>query len=383
MFYIDPNYSKNSSGARFFYSLEKKLSKMDGYSSTNYVSVLANISSPLKLFIKYKLLKKKIIVRVDGNYNYPITKGSIKASSPLIFLLFKIFYRLKFLRKYFKNLKRNSLILFFFNLQFNFKNYFKIALSSYVIYQSKFSRDCHLKVFPNKKYIIINNSSPWPENKYPFLKTKKKNNKSFLICTSFHNERPMKGFGDLLLDLSILRFEEESLDIKLFIFGYTPKKVIKTFQKDEILIDQLVQDNQDWISTFPTFKKFTKKLSKLIIQSDAYITYSQQDPCPNIVLEVLSHCVPIISCDSGGIPEIVGNCGEILSLQKSETNKFFNFNFEYGLKPPSRNTLLKSILKIKSDPELYRKQIRKDLKGKLSFNKIIFSYYQLIKELSS
>ena len=85
---------------RFFYGLEKKLSKMEGYSSTNYVSVLANISSPLRLFIKYRLLKKKIIVRVDGNYNYPITKGSIKASSPLIFLLFKIFYRLKFLRKY-------------------------------------------------------------------------------------------------------------------------------------------------------------------------------------------------------------------------------------------------------------------------------------------
>ena len=82
-----------------------------------------------------------------------------------------------------------------------------------------------------------------------------------------------------------------------------------------------MQNNKNWISTFPKFSNYSRELSQKLISSDVYITYSQLDNCPNVVLEALAHGLPVIGCNSGGIPEIVGNCGEIIPItEKNQTN---------------------------------------------------------------
>ncbi len=385
MFYIDPYFSKSTSGARFFDSIKENLKKFPEYSQKNYEVVLVNISSPLSRFILYKLLNKKIIIRVDGNYSYPITKGSIRASNLIIFFIFKILRILKkinpikiFLKKFAKEDK----VLYLFNLQFNFVNYLKIYFSNLVIYQSTFSKDSHKDIFPNKKFFIVNNSSTWQSDNLPLNKNSKERDPTCIrICTSFHKERPLKGFGDLLNDLENFKKTNTKFSISLFIYGYEPNCFVKTYSKYTFNIDKFLNRNRDWIETYPTFIEYSQDLSNKLVSSDIYVTYAQLDPCPNFVLEAISHGLPIIGCNSGGVPEIVGNCGEILNL-KTYKSKYQNLNFEYGLMPPSSEDLFINLIKIKKNLRFYKENISIALKNRLSKENTIYKYHTILKNLS-
>ena len=385
MYYVDPHFSNSTSGARFFSSIQSELRKFPNYSEKNYSYVLINISSPLKRFFIYKLINKKLLLRVDGNYSYPITKEAIKKSQYKIYRIIKFLSRIRIIKKLFINLSKKNFINFLFNLQFNYSNYLKIFLSNHVVYQSKFSKESHESIFPNKKSTIINNSTPWKFNNLPLIKYKKakrEQSNSILICTSFHKDRPLKGFGDLLIQCEIIKNELKTLDLKLLIFGYIERSHVRTYSKIVLDIDKYLGKNRDWISTYPSFSNYSKELSNKLLASDAYITYAQQDPCPNIVLEVLSHGLPIIGCNSGGVPEIIRNCGEILNVNPHSKSKYLNLNYEYGLKPPDIKELQKSIIRIKSNADFYKQNIQKALRENLSHEKTVLSYYELLKNLS-
>lgn len=386
MYFVDKDYSKKSSGARFFSSMESELKKFPEYSKKKYKYVLINISTPLKKFLIYKFLNKKIILRVDGNYSYPITKGSINASNCLIVFIFNFLNKMKRIHPILKKLAKNNMISFIFNLQFNISNYLKIYFSNLVIYQSSFSLECHKNIFPKKNYKIIHNSSPWKFIDLPFIKygTSKVNKKSnsIKICTSFHKDRPLKGFGDLLIDLEEIRNQNNETKIDLHIFGYVPNCVIKTYSKKIIDADEFININKSWISVSPSFSYYSKKLSKSLISSDVYITYAQLDPCPNIVLEALSHGLPIIGCKSGGIPEIIKGCGEILPIENSTNTIYQNLNFEYGLNPPKKIHLYEAIIKIKNNQKAYRANIKKILETTFSNENSVSAYHKLLKNLT-
>ena len=386
MYFIDEHYSKKSSGARFFRSIVSGLKKFPEYSKKHYKNVLINISTPLTRFFIYKLLNKRIILRVDGNYSYPITKGSIKASNRIVVYIFNFVSKIKIINPILKKLANNNRINFIFNLQFNLSNYTKIFFSNLIIYQSSFSWECHKKIFPKKKSTIIHNSSPWkfidlPLIKYEASKTKEKDN-LIILCTSFHKDRPLKGFGDLLIDLEKIRTRNNALNIYLYIFGYIPNCLVKTYSKNIINVDRFIKTNKSWISLYPYFSNYSKELSKNLISSDVYITYAQLDPCPNIVFEAMSHGLPIIGCNSGGIPEIIKDCGEILPIENSKNSTYQNLNYEYGLKPPKEKYLYEAILKIKRNPKFYRDSIKKNLKKTFSIESSIHSYHELLKNLT-
>lgn len=385
MYFIDPHFSNSTSGARFFRSIQIELRKLPNYSEKKYSYVLINISSPLKRFFMYKLINKKLLLRVDGNYSYPISKGALKKSQYKIYRIIEFLSRIKIIKKLFINLSKKDFINFLFNLQFNYSNYLKIFLANHIVYQSQFSKDCHQSIFPNKNSTIINNSTPWKFNNLPLIKYKNakgEQSKSILICTSFHRDRPLKGFGDLLIQCETIKNKFKSLDLKLLIFGYVERSHVKTYSKIVLDIDKYLDKNRDWITTYPRFSNYSKELSTKLLAADAYITYAQQDPCPNIVLEVLSHGLPIIGCNSGGVPEIIRNCGEILYVNSHSQSKYLNLNYEYGLQPPDIKELQKSIIKIKSNADFYKKNIHKGLRECFSQEKTVLSYYKLLKNLS-
>ena len=162
----------------------------------------------------------------------------------------------------------------------------------------------------------------------------------------------------MLIQCEIIKNELKTLDLKLLIFGYIERSHVRTYSKIVLDIDKYLGKNRDWISTYPRFSNYSKELSNKLLASDAYITYAQQDPCPNIVLEVLSHGIPIIGCNSGGVPEIIRNCGEILNVNPHSKSKYLNLNYEYGLKPPDIKELQKSIIRIKSNADFYKQNIQ-------------------------
>jgi glycosyltransferase involved in cell wall biosynthesis len=42
---------------------------------------------------------------------------------------------------------------------------------------------------------------------------------------------------------------------------------------------------------------------------DVFLNLSEHDPCPNVVIEALASGLPVLFADSGGVPELVGDCG--------------------------------------------------------------------------
>ena len=244
---------------------------------------------------------------------------------------------------------------------------------------------CHKGIFQYKKSHVIRNSSPWLFKNLPIKKFHKRidnNNKSILICTTFHKNRPLKGFGDLLLDLEKIKKNNKSFDINLFIFGYIPESFIKTYSRSIIDFDRFKKDNKSWIKTYPKFINYSNELSRKLISSDLFITYSQLDNCPNIILEALAHGLPVIGCDSGGVPEIVGNCGEILEVPEKNKSNYNNLNFEFGLEPPNSEDLYKSILRIINNKNFYKKNIEYSLKRVVSIESSLDAYHELLNNLS-
>ncbi|KAB2905083.1 MAG: glycosyltransferase family 4 protein [Anaerolineae bacterium] len=51
------------------------------------------------------------------------------------------------------------------------------------------------------------------------------------------------------------------------------------------------------------------ELAKVLRSGDVFINLSENDPCPNIVLEAMACGLPVIFLPSGGVPELVGDAG--------------------------------------------------------------------------
>ena len=102
---------------------------------------------------------------------------------------------------------------------------------------------------------------------------------------------------------------------------------------------------------------------------------------PNTVIEAIAHSLPVIGCDSGGVPEIVGNCGEIIPLQKKSQSNFQNLNFDYGLSPPKTEDIFKSILKILKNKNCYQRNINLSLQSNLSIENTVDLYHKVLNNI--
>ena len=55
-------------------------------------------------------------------------------------------------------------------------------------------------------------------------------------------------------------------------------------------------------------------LSAALRSCDVFVNMSENDPCPNVVLEALASGLPVLYKDSGGVRELVGDCGLAFDL---------------------------------------------------------------------
>jgi glycosyltransferase involved in cell wall biosynthesis len=49
---------------------------------------------------------------------------------------------------------------------------------------------------------------------------------------------------------------------------------------------------------------------------DAFLNLSENDPAPNVVIEALASGLPVLYRDSGGVPELVGDCGLPVTIER-------------------------------------------------------------------
>jgi glycosyltransferase involved in cell wall biosynthesis len=50
-------------------------------------------------------------------------------------------------------------------------------------------------------------------------------------------------------------------------------------------------------------------MAETLSSCDVFLNLSQNDPCPNVVIEALASGLPVLYKPSGGVPELVGDCG--------------------------------------------------------------------------
>jgi glycosyltransferase involved in cell wall biosynthesis len=50
-------------------------------------------------------------------------------------------------------------------------------------------------------------------------------------------------------------------------------------------------------------------IAEILRSCDVFLNLSENDPCPNVVLEALATGLPVLYKPSGGVPELVGDCG--------------------------------------------------------------------------
>ena len=57
------------------------------------------------------------------------------------------------------------------------------------------------------------------------------------------------------------------------------------------------------------------QIAEALRSCDVFLNLSENDPCPNVVLEALASGLPVLYRDSGGVPELVGDCGLAVTLE--------------------------------------------------------------------
>lgn len=72
-------------------------------------------------------------------------------------------------------------------------------------------------------------------------------------------------------------------------------------------------------------------LVSMLRSCHVFLNLSQNDPCPNVVLEALATGLPVLYRNSGGVPELVGECGlpvTINNFREQLMRLFSNLNKE-------------------------------------------------------
>src|SRR5262249_31361572 len=57
-------------------------------------------------------------------------------------------------------------------------------------------------------------------------------------------------------------------------------------------------------------------IARALRSCDAFLNLSENDPAPNVVIEALASGLPVLYRDSGGVPELVGDCGLPVTIGK-------------------------------------------------------------------
>lgn len=162
---------------------------------------------------------------------------------------------------------------------------FNRFFASHTIFQSKYSLNANISagMKPGEYSTIINATDGalfHPDQSQRDSKAKTK-----LIATSWSNNKK-KG-------LSYFKFLDSNIDTERF----------------EVTFIGNIQHHFKNIKVLPPMTH--KNLSEVLRSNDIFIFPSENDPCPNSLIEALASGLPAVALDSGGAPELIKDGGEL------------------------------------------------------------------------
>ena len=308
-FYTDTH--NLNSGGRFFKELTQTICQIGNPIDVESAKVvLFNISASWREIIGARIRGKIVILRVDGLYFDQLSKKFINEFPAILRFILCLGLRYKKLESPMSHIGN-----FIYH---NYKNFFKIALSNHVVYQSYFSLNLHQRYFPNKKCTVILNGC-----NYCGVERKLKENKNEIIniVTIYDEWRPSKRMEDVVR--FIIWFNNSRRPANLILLGYTGN--IPSTSNDA-LKNQI--ENSSFIKILPRYEEIDGLHKDALLASDCFLTFSFRDACPNVVIEGMAHGLPVIGLKSGGIPEIVGDAGCLIPFNDFESGFFSAHRFE-------------------------------------------------------
>lgn len=354
--------TKTTSGQRFFRDMYKALeNEVVPFEQLPKV-LLLNISAPWYEFVKAKWRRQKLVVRVDGLWMDRISSQYLQHFSwPMRTLLrLGLFYpRLHDPLAHFAN----------FLVQ-NYTAFFRIAWADHIIYQSRYSQVLHQAYFSKKSSNIIVNGSTFKRGPSALEKSPKAI--KLIVIYSLH---PSKRIYETIQFVRWL-IEEKGLSAELVILGYTGE-IPEVSPRD---MKRLIE-NSSFVRTLPWFDELANETSAELFRADCYLCFSERDPCPNAVVESMAHGLPVVGLASGGIPDIVGDAGELVPVDDFINGFFSAHRWEYDFAPIDFDGVYKALQKVLDSPQEYRLRVEQRFLSQLDISVTAKSYANVLREV--
>tara|TARA_Y100000816_G_C26104140_1_gene586105 strand:+ start:1085 stop:2167 length:1083 start_codon:yes stop_codon:yes gene_type:complete len=350
--------NKRTNGQRFFKTLYSKLHSEN--LDKSHV-ILFNISANIWDIIKNKILGKKIVLRVAALYFDEFDDQSIRKKS---ILLKSICYFLRYLGF------SNNLISDIFNFfDRNYGVFIRVIFADFLIHQSNFSKRVMDRYFKNKPSTIIPNGSI---NRFSMFKLKNKKNKTFKLLTVYDSNRLSKRIYDLLKFIEFAN--SKSFKCSLTVLGFDDK-ICPGYPSE---ISKLLRSKN--IILVPRFNKFNSRIINFYNDSDAFISFTYRDACPNIIIEAMSFKLPIIAFNSGGISDLISDSNFLLKLE-DKLNYHVPHRYNHKFPKIYYEEVLNFISTIKDNPIYHIKRIEEDFLENLEINRVADKYDSFLKSL--
>ena len=255
----------------------------------------------------------------------------------------------------------------------NYGAFIRIILADHVIYQSVFSQEIHARFFRRKPYSIIVNGAEYMGSK--ISKELEDDGEKIRVVTLYDEWRPSKRIHELIRFIKWAN-EEAQVPIELTIIGYSGKTSV-CFCKDDLF----TLGNELYIKTIPKFKIFTEEMRLVLLSSDAYLTFSFRDACPNTVVESMAFGLPVVAVASGGLPDIVGDAGILIPGNDFENGFYCAHRFECDFPKVKYNEILQGVKIVIKNRKYYRGLVAKRFEDELSIEKVSRKYADVLQML--
>lgn len=357
--YIEPN--KKTSGQRFFNNLYENLLPKSNKKNDTSTVILFNISAPLYLIVKSKLMGKKIILRVDSMYFDRLSNNFLKSFPQLLEFFLSFGIRYNFLKNYF------SFLANFLNR--NYGVFFRIFFADHIIYQSQFSQFIY-SGFINKPYSIIINGSDYLGD----LINKVSNSSNTInLALIYDDGRPSKRIIDVV---KFVEWANRFKSINLYILGYNG--IYPSCIKEDLC--SLIE-NSNYIFTYGKFDFYNDEVKSFLSKSDLYITFSYRDACPNALIEAMSLGLPVVGIRSGGVGDIVGDAGILVDMDDFEDGFYSSHRFENDFPIIDFHQVLDCIINAHDNLQELQERVKNRFNEELNMDVVSNKYLNVINQI--